>query len=392
MSFFETWAKRVKFNKNGPIPPDEYKYCFYMALARMAVVLNRGWPNSPFPRSLLQKDDEVIYAYFDNNDLWRFARIIGAELASDLQSRAIEKEDIAEHFFYGWFEIERDSDGLLPIHYYLPEGFFRFNYEGFHYPQRSETRTYTYREINPKEVDDDIFLPRCAANYLLRNFWHNYVHNELHGIRRDNYREFRGAARHESDFEADNLSHLLLCKSYGLPVLADSVESTTPEESIRGLLRRNRCNHMFQLRAEARSETDEGDMQRFEEAEWRERRRLSGYISGWLVAQGLAVSNLAVYYTGDIKERRGKLYRQHPGIVVVVNGMRLVIERFPPAPGSSPEEIHEYLRNTANVVQSRYTGRLQRDERKRAFAKRCVNNVFYRLGLHRQKTARVGAA
>jgi len=118
--------------------------------------------------------------------------------------RRIPNGEAAENFSYGWFQY-----GQSKLTYTLAQPFFKYSYRGFHEPDRALLR-------RTKESDVG-FMTDCASNYVLKNFWHNHVHNQLPHIKHkhENYRDFGGESRYMSDFEADNMANILLAVSYG---------------------------------------------------------------------------------------------------------------------------------------------------------------------------------
>lgn len=94
----------------------------------------------------------------------------------------------------------------------------------------------------------------------------------------------------------------------------------TRSQTVRDLLRRNRCNLVFaerdRLRIEKTAEMDVLD--RWQEAQWQFRRRVATTISNELVERGAAVTSLAVYLRGERRTREGWFFHDQ-NVVVQVN-------------------------------------------------------------------------
>ena len=173
--------------------------------------------------------------------------------------------------------------------------------------------------------------------YLVKNFWHNFTHRVIQGITTHNYHRFRGPAREDSDFEADNISSILLVRSYGLPVFSRGALGARNVARISALFRRNRCNLIFAERAQHRR-TDRISMsleERWAEMEWRFCRAVANALSMRLITKGFAVPSLHVFFNGQVRTaKKGNVSRRwRDGTVVVeIAGRRIDTERPPYLP------------------------------------------------------------
>ena len=293
--------------------------------------------------------------------------------------RSADNDEVAEHYFYGWFNFPpraRPREHVL-VEYTTTQPFMVWSYEGLDWPKglgREEFGT------------DNAFMEACAVNYLLKNFWHNFVHLKLQGISHSNYHRFGGSARFESDFEADNLANAFLVAAYGLPVQAGGRLSTEKNEKIELLLRRNRCNRMFALRAAARvtDAASRDQAEQWEEEEWRYRRSLANQISGWLIARGCTVASLGVYLTGAIRRGRDGFFREGE-VVVAVNGWRIATNVPPYIPARSPRDFERKLADhhlrVAVAVHNECKAKLEGDPRFRKYCRTRLESIFGRAGL-----------
>jgi hypothetical protein len=302
----------------------------------MAVALN--YPTQLCPKEWLFLQDDEIRTKFagkppsSGNGATYDKLLVRPRIESDADPNAsYDDDDTAENFFYGRFVFERSPHQVRVVPT-VQASFLRWSNERLHPPQ------YTPDEmgVSQTHVSDPTFIASCAANYLLKNFWHNYVHNFMQRISFETYKRFGGEARYEADFEADNLATLFLIHSYGLPVRALGIESNDVREKIIHLFRRNRCNRVFALRAEALHE----DLSQ-EEREWRYRRTLGIYLSGWTAALGFAVTSLGVY-----------LRSTH--VIVSLNGIRLAVDTKPYF-GADSGQRHRHFYEVAVTAGMAYT-------------------------------------
>ncbi len=315
---------------------DQYVDCFRDALRRMAVALN--CPTQFCPMEWLSLEDDAIRTQFDgrppsggNNDTY-YKLLVRLQVEAQDTGVSYDDDDAAENFFYGRFVFRKlQPPQRVRVESTMQEAFVKWSHQNLHLPR------YAPEEIgvSPTQVSDPKFIRSCAANYLLKNFWHNYVHNVLQRISFENYKRFGGGARYEADFEADNLANLFLIHCYGLPVRALGIADNEIRRKILHLIRRNRCNKVFAFRATALQE-EPGQ----EEMEWRYRRALSTYLSGWTAVLGFAVASLGVYL-------------RPIDVIVSLNGIRLAVGTAPYL-GSNPSLRHGHFQNVAVAAGTAY--------------------------------------
>lgn len=381
---FSAWATTTKINPESYIAPAEYVDCWHSALARLCLALNHKWAPRGLPLGLLRKDDEEVVEHFRRvRTSVPYYLIVRESIDEHLLREALQKDDIATNFFYGSFRYLSANGGAsarVPtkrIVYNLRDGFLDYSYKGLHVPRRHSDYAYTATELGEAAgVYPGKLMARCATNYLLRNFWHNVTHDVCQGITGVNYGDFPGRAREESDFEADALSLIFLCYSYGLPIFADSVTDTLPNSAIVHVLRRNRCNEMFGDRAK-----DRRIRSTFDEREFRICRSIAGYVSGWLVARGLTASMLTVHAIGYmVYPKRRPAYRDGEGFAVSVNGYRIAHQVAYPFDGT-PAERAGYFRDLASSVQTQYATALRKNRDLREHARLALAATYERLGV-----------
>ena len=354
--------------ENSPpsLSEDAYLDCFRRALRRMAVTLNLR-PLNLRSVDLRSSDAELQHLVGDvkDRDLFRLRRV-------SMPGESTSDPDIAENFFYGWFEglsvVPSGQRRWKPI-YSLPDAFLEYSYQGLHMPRYSD------EELGAEGLDRDELLAECATNYLLKNFWHNFVHNAFQNIDHTNHHEFGGTAQFESDFEADNWGTILLAYSYGLPIETRGFASL--DERFFALLRRNRCNQVFAIRAKRRAKSGEtapstASLSDFLDDEWRLRRAAANYIGGRLLASGRAVSDVGVYLTGR-PSRAGESYRRKGAkIVVQINGLRLPTQYKGTRRAWERASLRDYSSEIAQWVDMKYSELLRERPHLREHAKAAI--------------------
>ena len=292
--------------------PDWYQDCFRMALLRVAVTVNGTAPG--LGPTLLRQSDEALFS-----ELGKRVGELTRLHVSGYDDYNFDKEYNAENFFYSSLHLANGPAGRKVLRYQLTRTFLDWSRERFQSPRGSDEELERGNYANEQS-----FRVACATNYLTKNLWHNYVHVALQGITEANYHHFRGEARFDSDFEADNLATLLLIKSYGLPVLARGRPPGRPLR-IDALLRRNACNLVFQERAMHRREDRMGKnpLELYQESEWRFFRRICNRLSGGLAAHGLCARTLSVFADGEIRRGRGGtiLYPKR-NVILEINARR----------------------------------------------------------------------
>jgi hypothetical protein len=342
----------------------QYLGCFIAALRRMAIALN--YPTGLCSIEWLRWDDEAIGTEFANRapssePSKNYDRLLVRARVEDDADPDLpqDDEDAAEYFFYGRFDFRPlKSPQRRRIEATMQAAFMELGRRGLRVPE------YTAEDlgVTPIERLGHKFIASCAANYLLKNFWHNYVHNALQFISFENYRRFGGDARYEADFEADNLANLFLIHSYGLPVRACGISDPNTRKKIVHVLRCNHCNNVFALRARARQQVHTQ-----KENEWRYRRTLSNYLSGWMAVLGFAVTSLGVY-----------LRPTH--VIVAVNGIRIAVDT-PPYLESDATIRHKHFYDIAHEVGVNYSSKILEQDKLADFASHSLLSCFARAGL-----------
>lgn len=320
-----SFAARTNYSTVETAVPPEYRACFVDALRRMVLVLNskeRGFSQAR------RKSNEHIQLLFEKSSPAKSspAKIsldgslidLAFETRAGAQIQQPADDDEAENSFYGRFSFTNEHRGKRSkVVFRCTEAFLSWSYLRLTIPRDAHAR---HGLVSGASFERD-----CAASYLLKNFWHNFVHHKLQLINDNNFGNFRGNARLESDFVADNLGAILHAHSYGVSVKTTGTSGPKHEEIARAVTARNRCNFVFAERAARRLE-ELSDIQSFEEREWMFRRRVANRLSEKLIAKGACVFDLAVYLNGSIRERREKspkrsrFYRDGQ-IVVRLNGM-----------------------------------------------------------------------
>ena len=341
---------------------DEYRDCFRAALRRMAVALN--YPTQVCPIEWLSLEDNALSSKFGDKppssgkDDTYYKLLVRLEIQARDSSISYDDDDAAENSFYGRFVFRKlEPPRRVRVESTTLETFLEWSHRGLHVPRYSPEEM----GVSETQAKNPAFIASCAANYLLKNFWHNYVHNMLQRISFENYKRFGGDARYEADFEADNLANLFLIHSYGLPVRALGISDVEVQRKIRQLLRRNHCNRVFALRAIARHEEPSE-----EEMKSRYRRALSTYLSGWTAVLGYAVTSLGVYLRDD-------------HVIASMNGIRLAIDTAPYL-GKDTDRRHRHFQNVAVNAGTLYT-RIVTDPDVASYAPHSLLACFKRAGL-----------
>lgn len=300
--------------------PDWYADCFRNALRRVAVLLNQVSPYSTCRGTKLSCTEAQLAALFGTRD-WD-QELIQFNIAKPDQY-ANSDEYSAENFFYS--DVDFPSRGNHRVAKFLvPQTFLDWSFRRLHRPAGS-AQELDLAEF-PQGPDSPSFVQHCAANYLVKNFWHNYVHRAIQGISSANYHQFRGPAREDSDFEADHLANLFFARSYGFPLRTSGQVTDAVRERMEALFRRNRCNLVFAERAQHRA-SDRASMsaeERWAELEWRFCRGVANGISAAFVCNGLATSSVRIFLNGEIRSSGSGTTRKvwRTGEVIVEVGSR----------------------------------------------------------------------
>jgi len=230
-------------------------------------------------------------------------------------------------------------------------------------------------------------MSACAANYLLKNFWHNYVHRAIQGITSENYHSFGGEARDQSDFTADNVGTILFLRSYGVEILTSGRSRPERSAMIRDLLRRNRCNLVFAERDRLRIERTSSlpTKERWEEAQWQFRRRVAMATSNLLIERGAAVVGLGVYLRGE-RPTREEWFFHNQNVVVQINGRYFVCNYVPyipdPAKDQKPQtraKAYERREELADSAVGQYMSALEQSRELRTCAQEQLSALSARI-------------
>ena len=382
------WELRAADN-----PPPEYNECYLRALRRIAVTLNcHTLGISPFSPAWLKKSDLELRESFHQKKIGPVdanAALVNHELINRQQE--LQDLDQAENLFYGDFDFScpRGFKGIVRVTHRSTPAFRKWSFERLLWPtiEAPQDEPQPLKK-NPDETDSE-FMMSCASNYLLKNFWHNYVHRQIQGIASHNYHSFGGEARDHSDFTADNLATILFVRSYGIDILTSGRSGPSRSTAVRDLLNRNRCNLVFAERDRHRIEstTEMGAHERWGEAQWQFRRRVAMAISNQLVARGAAATSLAVYLRGERRSRDDWFYHKEL-VVVEINGRYFVSNQYSyipdPAKPVKPQarkKAYERREKLAINAVDQYTSLLEQNGELRAHAKQSLAALAERISV-----------
>jgi hypothetical protein len=346
----------------------------------MAVTLNCYIPRTaPFSRSTLKNSDVEL------RDLFPQTRIGAVDANAALvnheqidRQQELEDFDQAENLFYGDFNFScpRGFKDIVRVTHRSTPAFRQWSFRRLVWPTIATAQGTSEPLKRRADETDSEFMLSCATNYLLKNFWHNYVHRTIQGITSENYHSFGGEARDQSDFTADNVGTILFLRSYGVEILTSG--RSRPERSglIRNLFYRNRCNLVFAERDRLRIErTSQLPIEeRWEEAQWQFRRRVAMAISNRLLERGAAVRTLGVYLRGE-RLTREKWFFHNQNVVVQINGWYFVCNHVPyisdPAKDQPPQTRVKAFERREELVDSavgQYMSALEQSEELRSYA------------------------
>lgn len=308
----------------------------------MAAALNCQTRATPFGPSTLKKSDIELQRLFAHTKIASVnanAALVNHERIDRQQE--LDDFDHAENLFYGDFNFAcpRGFKDIVRVTHRSTPAFREWSFKRLVWPTvESEEGEPASLKKQSGESDSE-FMMSCAANYLLKNFWHNYVHRAIQGITSENYHSFGGQARDQSDFTADNIGTIRFLRSYGIEILTSGRSRPERMAAVRDLLKRNRCNLVFaerdRLRIDRTSELPTHE--RWEEAQWQFRRRVAMTISNRLIEQGASVTRLGVYLRGEQKTRENWFFHNQ-NVVVQLNGRYLVCNHVPYIPDPSLEQ------------------------------------------------------
>ena len=352
-----TWYQDVGVATHLLLPSD-WEECFSHALRRVSVAIN----HRHIAREMLRLEDSNLRARVGHLDRHLFNERL--QVPKDL---AHLDEDMVKGEFARWFygQLSLSQTGkFLRVESVITWAFLKGTYQSLRYPADYSAAILGFEGVR-RFQSPRAQMAAMGVNYLVKNLWHNYVHIKLQGITHNNFHAFKGRARYQSDFEADNWATLLLVRSYGLPVVASSLQDTdNSNENIVRLLRRNRCNDVFLERSGIVGEELSPD-----EIEWEYCRRIAVYLSGWLVAHGRAASTLSVYLT-DRGRRRF--------VAAEVNGAYLSTDISADPKQRSTRERRQQV---ARDIDEKYLELLRNDRRRRNLAAESLKTKFAQLGV-----------
>lgn len=325
--------------------PDWYiDIAFRNALRRVVCVLNRREPFTATTRINLATSDQAIAARFERSGL--DANLIQFNIEG-YDRFAITDEHHAENHFYANAGFVRRQARRVAV-FKVPRVFLDWGYQNLRCPATDARVAGEF----PADQADPVYVMHCATNYLVKNFWHNFVHGEIQGINQTNYGNFRGLAREDSDFEADHIANLLTLRSYGVDLLYRGKGGRAQTARIDAIFTRNRCNQVFAKRARHRQEdaADASDEERWAEFEWRFCRGVANRVSTALLAHHLAVPSLRVFLGGEarLSSERGTRWRDGK-VLVEVAGRRFAT----PYPAYVPDDEWRGFRSGAGVGEQR---------------------------------------
>lgn len=297
---------------------------------------------------------------FALNKISSYLAINSPILSLSIIETPISNEEHAASHFYSNFECDYDNKR---IKYNLTEAFFDFTYKGLYKPDA----------LQGSNENDFEFIKDCATNYLVKNFWHNYVHNHVQNINHKNYPDFADEARYASDFEADNFANILLASSYGQDVIASQSRQKRPPHSIVELFKRNKCNEAFLLREQVRRTTTpkngKKSLENLFEQEWLIRRRFANRLSIRLLENKRAVTSISLHFFGKINNDDSYGYmRPHTQVAVELNGVRFPQEDLGNVASMAEEDIKDGIEKYVNSLELQYSTHLRKTPRSKSFA------------------------
>jgi hypothetical protein len=322
------WVAKVEKRCDIPLSPADYYDCFGDALRRMS-------------RFLYGNEEQCL-------------------LHPSGRDPRIDDEEAARQHFYSNFKLGA-RDGAPVIEYQLSQAFFVYSYQGLYKPNAGLQK--------PAESDSE-FIRDCATNYLVKNFWHNYVHARAQRITDSNYHLFRHESRFYSDFEADNYANILLPLSYGCKVAADQSDLKDPRPDIANLFARNRCNQVFVLREDARKNFPApGDSyDSLQDWEWLIRRRFTNMLAMRLIENNRTVNSITMHFFGELSAKRGKFTRPKTGGSIELNGVRITFENLGNIGALTGDEIRACTRDYVAQADIQYTTILRDDPSLKKYA------------------------
>lgn len=292
------------------------------------------------------------------------------QLNESRHDERLSNDRAADADFYPSFEFRRN--GVMA--YTRTKSFFDLSLAGFEptaQPLQGELR--------------QAFLIDCATNYLVKNFWHNIVHEQMQRITSSNYTSFREEARYSSDFDADCLATTMLAFSYGHNVRTDvSRQVAAPDANLQRLFLRNRCNRVFPLREQARERSRAArrsvTLDDLLEREWLIRRLLVNELCMRCLERGRALASVSVHFFGTITRKKGGHYeRPDAGAAVEMNGVRIPLRDLGNFAYSERSEIKIAVERYVTALDNEYAGLLRAGPSLLAYARMSLEARVGRL-------------
>lgn len=331
-------------DSSEPAPDWYVEVAFRNALRRVVCVLNSRAPFTACSKIKLSESDESVAAGFEKGGL--DADLIQFNVEGYDQFARTD-EHHAENHFYTNVAFERRQNRRVAV-FKVPRVFLDWGYQNLRRPAADPLIATEF----PGGQSDPRYIVHCATNYLVKNFWHNFVHAEVQGINQGNYGGFRGLAREDSDFEADHIANLLTLRSYGVELLYRGNGGDKRSDRVNAVFTRNRCNQVFAKRARHRQEdaAAASDADRWSELEWRFCRGVANRVSIALLAHHLAVPSLRIFLGGDVRwsVQRGTRWR-HGNVLADVAGRRFAS----PYPAYVPDDEWRAFRDKTEIPRQR---------------------------------------
>lgn len=325
-------------------PPWYIEGAFRNALRRVVCVLNQRKPFDACAGIDLGKSDEGVAAAFEGGDL--DAQLIQFNIEGyDTYARSAQHH--AEHHFYANAGFQPRQNRRVAV-FKVPRVFLDWGYQNLRKPEPDPLLATDF----PSGQNDPRYVLHCATNYLVKNFWHNFVHAGIQGIDQGNYGRFRGLAREDSDFQADHVANLLTLRSYGVPLHYQGRGGEPQGNRVSTIFIRNRCNQLFAMRARHREEDISAatDDERWADLEWRFCRGVANRVSTTLLVHHLAAPSIKVFLGGEARysPKRGTRWR-HGNVLLEVAGRRFAS----PFPAYVPDDEWRAFHSKAEISAER---------------------------------------
>ena len=276
---------------------EEKKFCEVIesALIRIFLTVNFDYFSSTFD-SDRSDTEELLHQLrnYGSRDLRNYIsrlkrRHKGVEFFSLFVIKPYTSENpkyLTDNYFYPIFKLHPpdEKNPISKIDLYIPESFMKHGIKG--------------SRATKSESDFDTQFAH-SVNYYTKYLWHTYVHNKLQGINDTNYKLFKGEAREDSDYTADSVATYLLMTSYGVPMVCDNHRGVKGEKdvlkrSMINIFEGNKSSNIFREREGGRAAENKND-----NLDFRFKRNLLNYISGYILAEGYPVESVKVFLGPD---------------------------------------------------------------------------------------------